>query len=158
MEIIKDIILGIIVGFLFYLLSFKLIDSIFENEKPADKIQKSVISLYIIAIIGITISNTVFTNNPKLKNDMMKYGIIIGSVGLLYNSLILNWDNLDNNNKLLLLGLNFGIILWYIYSKKKEIKKEVDLDKKKISKLKKKLKKHLKDDKEYSLDDLENTS
>ncbi len=114
--------------------------------------------MYLIAVTGITIAYTIFSNNPKLKNDMMKYGIIIGSIGLLYNTLILNWDNLDNNNKLLLLGLNFGIILWYIYSKKKEIKKEVDLDKKKISKLKKKLKKHLKDDKEYSLDDLENTS
>jgi hypothetical protein len=141
-ETIKNIILGIIIGFLYYLLIFKISDSIYADENPTDRIQKSVLTIYVVSILSIYASNTILSKSNEFKNNMLKYGIIIGSLSLLYNSLILNWDNLNDSNKIVLLGLNFGLVIWYIYSKKEDLVQEDNLDKKRISKLKKKLKKH----------------
>ena len=98
-ETLKNIIIGIIIGFLYYLLIFKVTDSIFIDENPTDRIQKSVLTIYVVSILSIYASNTILSKSNEFKNNMLKYGIIIGSLSLLYNSLILNWDNLNDSNK-----------------------------------------------------------
>jgi flagellar biosynthesis component FlhA len=62
---------------------------------------------------------------------------------LLFNSMITNWEKMSSQTKLLLLGINFGLIVWFSYykiksnNKKEKNNKKIKDKKRKNKKIKK---------------------
>ncbi|ATZ80341.1 hypothetical protein BMW23_0283 [Bodo saltans virus] len=80
-----------------------------------DKLQTVIIIDIISAIVAIALAY-LFFENGKLKNKIIKYGLILGGLILITYTFICNWNNIDDTAKLLTLG---GIMLYImIYSYK----------------------------------------
>ena len=59
----------------------------------------------------------------KEENSALKIGLYFGSAILVFNALIVNWDKMDSQTKLLLLGINFGLLIWNTFNVKDKTKK-----------------------------------
>jgi hypothetical protein len=121
----KDILFAIPIAITYNVLIFKSIDILYKDEQCKDRYQKSAITLFVAAIIGIIIAQAFFNKNNSLSNRGVRFGLIGGSCLIIFYAVIKNWDFLDDITKLLIFGILFGmIILWsYIYSSEKKIKK-----------------------------------
>lgn len=103
---IKELILGLILGFLIMFFSHNLVNSITDGS-----IQSNIIITLILGIVCICIGYFLLWDSDTIRN-----GLLIGGFLLLYNSLIMNWGNIDNVSRTVILG---GILVWlshYLYN------------------------------------------
>ena len=153
--------IGGIIGLIYYLIVCQISNNLFLENKTPLSMQKSILFLYFGGLIGLYLGSCAFSNKNKMSNSSLKIGLYFGSSILLFNAIIVNWDAMDNQTKLLILGINFGLLIWYSFYKikqnkieneinrKKELLQKKELEKKKlIEKKREKLRKLLKKDKE----------
>jgi uncharacterized membrane protein YeaQ/YmgE (transglycosylase-associated protein family) len=88
--------------------TYKLADTLTNNDKRGFTI------IMICGILGITLAYTVF-NNGSYKNHSLKYGLLIGSLILLVYNIIVGWNEIDNDMKLLIISTLLGIIIYFSY-------------------------------------------
>jgi hypothetical protein len=135
---IFNLFVGGIIGLIYYLIICQISNNMFLENKNIYSMQNSIMFLYFGGIIGLFLGGNMFSKNNKLKNSSMKIGLYFGSTMLLFNSMITNWDKMSSQTKLLLLGMNFGLIVWFSYYKiQSNNKKELKQKKRKNKKIKK---------------------
>jgi large-conductance mechanosensitive channel len=140
---IFNLFVGGIIGLIYYLIICQISNNMFLENKNIYSMQNSIMFLYFGGIIGLFLGSNMFSKDNKLENSSMKIGLYFGSAMLLFNSMITNWDKMSSQTKLLLLGINFGLIVWFSYYKiksnnKKEKNNKEKKDKRKKSKKNKK--------------------
>ena len=117
---------GGVIGIIYYLIVCQISNNIFlENQIPIklhESLQKSIIFIYFGGLLGYYLGS-----NSIKDNNTLKVGLYFGSAILIFNSMIINWDKMDSQTKLLLLGINFGLLIWYSYVKNKTKKLEKKL-------------------------------
>ena len=91
------------IGLLFILFVNKLIEILTHDTVAEARIKKNIIISFIIGIIGILIAWFIFYRS-RVKNLGVMLGLMLGSIYLMINSLILNWDKLSNDSKLFMIG------------------------------------------------------
>lgn len=149
MSLVKDILYSIPVSFIFVIFTHKLTEVLYQDLEYAERFQKSLITLFIIGVIGVASALTVFAETSRYKNRPIKFGLISGSIMLLIYSLITNWDKMTNVTKLLVIAMIFGIVVWFCYYMTSEPNKKII--KKKNKRVKEK-KLTVQEDKSYAFD------
>ena len=123
---IFNLFIGGIIGLIYYLIICQISNNLFLENKNIYSQQNSILFLYFGGLIGLFLGSNIFSEKNKLNNSSMKLGLYFGSSMLLFNSMITNWDNMNSQTKLLLLGINFGLIIWYSYYKINSGKKNIN--------------------------------
>ena len=131
--------IGGIIGLIYYLIVCQISNNLFLENKTHLSMQKSILFLYFGGLIGIYLGATSFSDKKKMSNSSLKIGLYFGASILIFNAMIVNWDAMDNQTKLLLLGINFGLLIWYSFYKIKQNKIEEEIRKKKELEDKKKM-------------------
>lgn len=113
-NLFMDGIIAIPICILYLLFVYRVLDILTENIKAEERIKKYIVMSFVISIVTILIAIYVF-GNKKIKNRSVKFGLIIGALFLIINSLYNNWDNLQQDTKLFIFGglFAFGIALSY---------------------------------------------
>ena len=113
-DLFMDGIIAIPICILYLLFIYRVLDILTENIKAEERIKKYIVMSFVISIVTILIAIYVF-GNKKIKNRSVKLGLIVGALFLIINSLYNNWDNLQQDTKLLIFGglFAFGIALSY---------------------------------------------
>jgi hypothetical protein len=109
-----DLLISIPIILLFLLFVYKLIEILTMKDKPDNKVKKTLILAFIFGIISLAIGYYVF-GKSGLKNRPVKFGLIVGSVILLFQSLITNWDKLQHDVRLMFIGVVFGVAIFLSY-------------------------------------------
>ncbi len=123
---------GGIIGLIYYLIICQISNNLFLINKTPKSVQDSILFLYFGGLIGLFFGYNLFSDKSSMQNSSLKIGLYFGSSILILNAMIVNWDVMDHKTRLLLLGINFGLLIWYSYFK---------IHKSKILKNKKKSKK-----------------
>jgi hypothetical protein len=114
---------GGIIGIIYYLIICQISNNIFlENQIPiklSESQQKSIMFIYFGGLIGYYIGS----KGMKKENTSLKIGLYFGAALLVFNAIIVNWDKMDSQTKLLLLGINFGLLIWNTFNVKDKTKK-----------------------------------
>ena len=103
-----DVMISIPIAIIIYMLVEKLTIISIENEQFNQKIQKNQIILFIIGLALIGLAYSVFSENSKLNNRSLQYSMYLSGGFLLFNSMILNWDVMDENTKVIILVIMFS--------------------------------------------------
>lgn len=113
-NLFMDCIIAIPICLLYLLFIYHILDILTENIKADERIKKYIVMSFVISIVTILIAIYVF-GNKKIKNRSVKYGLIVGAVFLIINSLYNNWNNLKQDTKVFIFGGLFasGIMLTY---------------------------------------------
>ena len=109
-----DLLICILIVLLFLLFVYKLIEILTIKQKPDDKVKKTLILAFIFGIISLTMGFYVF-GKSGLKNRPIKIGLIVGSLILIFQSLITNWDKLQHDVRLMFIGILFGMTIFASY-------------------------------------------
>lgn len=109
-----DLLIAIPITLLFLLFIYKLIETLTLKNKPDDKVKKTLILAFIFGIISLALGFYVF-GKSGLKNRPIKFGLIVGSLILIFQSLITNWDKLQHDVRLLFIGIVFGMTIFASY-------------------------------------------
>lgn len=114
-DTIKNIIIGVPIGVIYFILSSMIGEVIYKDIKIDDRQIYISIIMFISALIGLFISYYVLNKNKKYHNDSLKYGLIMGSIVLLFYTLVRNWDITSNEYKLGVFSIIFLIMLWITF-------------------------------------------
>jgi hypothetical protein len=116
---IFNFLLGGVIGIIYYLIICQLSNNIFLENKSMMAIQRSIFFIYFGGLLGLFIGSKI----DRKSNSALKIGLYFGSPLLLFNSLIINWEHMNSDTKLILLGINMGLLVWYSYYKLNDNKK-----------------------------------
>jgi hypothetical protein len=98
------LIISIPIGIIYNLIIGKFANMFTSNLEYNDKIQKKVIIELLGGIVALVIAFMVFGSN-MFENKIVKYGLILGGLILLFYSSICSWDVMNDVTKLLMLFL-----------------------------------------------------
>jgi len=104
---LKDIIIGTIIGILLNLFIHSFINSLEWDISYDDKYRRKITIAVTAGLISLILGYFMFPDNKCLK-----IGLFVGGGLLIYYSLIMNWNVIDNMSKTLVLGGLLGLILW----------------------------------------------
>jgi hypothetical protein len=109
-SLFKDILVAIPVTILYLLFVHRMTELLTENIKAEERIKKHIIISFIIGIVSILIAIYIF-GSKHIKNRAVKIGLIIGALLTIINSLYNNWESLEQDIKLFIVGgLFVGLI------------------------------------------------
>jgi len=94
-----NILFAIPIGILFNMIIHNISDIVTHN------IEKKLMFLLILAVIGILIGKFL------LENKTLRYGLYFGSSILLYYTLVMNWDVMDQYAKVIIIGIVLGYVV-----------------------------------------------
>jgi hypothetical protein len=111
----KDLLLSIPI-FIFYILFInKLCETLTSSLPLVERNKKILVGTFIGSIVGLIFAFYVFNYNNKFGNRSIKYGLIIGSIYLMGNTIICNWDSIPSDTKLFMIGTIFGLFIILSY-------------------------------------------
>lgn len=125
---IEYIIFALPFSVIFALIFIKLSHQLYKEDNARDRLRNSLYFTFFAGLVGIAFAQTIFKNNPKLKNDLISSGLTLGGLYLIYHTVIANWSKLENDSKILILGIMFGVIVWAIYFKSDDLFPAVDFN------------------------------
>ena len=117
MKFLKDICIGITIAVILYTFVLSISTIITNTETTSEKSQKIFIINFIAGIVLIFAGNLIFNKKNRMKNNAVKYGTILAGCGLMINSIMMNWDNLADNTRIILIGLLLLVVIAYSYKK-----------------------------------------
>ncbi len=118
----KNIILTLVVVFFYILFFEKFGDVVFSNQAKCKKNSSIFVFLFLVSCLSIFgVKKKVFKMNHKI----IKNGVLYGGIGLILKRVLMYWGQMNDQMKLVVIGL-FGLLyyVWIDENKNKEHKKE----------------------------------
>jgi len=112
---IKDLLIAIPIGITYNVFVHYLSNVVFSDLEYAERYQKTLIMMFIIGISTIIISFTILKSNKRYRNRAIRYGLIFGSLLLIFYSMITNWANVLDETKLFIFGTLLLVMISYGY-------------------------------------------
>ncbi len=119
-----DALIAIPIGIIYNLFIGKLADVITSDNSLKDKIQNTFIVQIFGGILALIFAFFIF-DSKRLYNRVAKWGFILGAMILLGYSLIGNWNIIENNTKLFVIGIALLFTIFYSYNTIKTTPKEL---------------------------------
>ena len=110
-----DFTIGSVIGIILYVLLINISRATTSKLEFNDKIQKEFIIKFLSALCFICLAFTSFSSGGKLQNRAVKWGLILSGASLGINTMIINWHELSDSTKLILIGLCLAVVVWYAY-------------------------------------------
>lgn len=114
---INIIILSVALGLLYNVLTHKIVKlSLNSSDRDAtQKMQISIVLLFLFALVAILLSRTVFRTHSKLNNKIVEYGLLFGGIVLILYTAINRWTIMTDITKLSIFIITFITLIWYCY-------------------------------------------
>lgn len=119
MSLLTDIIIGVPIGIVLNIFIHQLSYVLYNDLPYKEKFQKSLLTLFIVGILSLTLAFTLFSNHSIYKNRIMKFGFITGGALLIFYSIFYNWSKMEDWTKLIIFGLILGGLIFYCYKQSK---------------------------------------
>jgi len=113
-KLVRDILISIPVGILYIFFINKLIDLLNKELLYEDKIKRTIAVSFVSVIVGYVLAFKLFSYK-KTYNRIAKYSLIIGSTFIFFNSILYQWPQLENDTKLIIIGIAFIVSLMLSY-------------------------------------------
>lgn len=94
-----------------YMLTNKILSLMTEENN----IQTKSIITFIISICFIVLGMSIFASNSNIGNQVIQYGLYISGGYMILQTLIFNWDHLDEYTKIIILGIILCGFIYYSY-------------------------------------------
>jgi hypothetical protein len=131
---IKDFAVGIPIGIMYNIFFNKVTESMLKDYPYNERFEKTIIYLLVISVITFIVAQKIFYEN----NGIMYVSLVCGSLLLLFNSIVVNWEKISDDAKLLIFGIILGASLWFAFYVSYDVEKNNDNKKPVVKKLKQK--------------------
>jgi hypothetical protein len=108
---------SLLIGIFFNLLINKSSDILFEGYPYKNKVNNKIIFFLLSCIFGICLAFYLFKEGKQYENNILKNGLIFGSILLFVYTIVTYWKKMSDEIKLIINGFLFGALIWYCYHK-----------------------------------------
>lgn len=106
-QLVKNIILSVPIGVLYYIFVLKLNEVLIDQVEYDKKMNRTIAIGLVAGLSGFILALKVFGNKKLFTYNLsLLIGLIIGSIGILTNSVLYNWDFLSQDTKLIIIGIS----------------------------------------------------
>ena len=110
-----NVAMSVPLAILLYMLTDKFINNLSLDSKFNDRVQRSFITGFIIGLTFIALGMTVFANGSNIDNQTLQLAMYITGMLLILNTVLFNWDGLDEGTKIIILGVGVAGLIIYTY-------------------------------------------
>jgi len=111
-----DFFVYIIIAISYNLFIHQISAILYKDLSFEDKFNNSLILLFISGILGIIIAKLILKKEQNYKESPVSIGFCIGGIILILTTIIVNWENMNDEIKLCISCFTFGTIIWYFYN------------------------------------------
>ena len=131
MGYIIDVLMALPIGIIYNMFISKISDIMTKNDAFKTKVQKELIIMILGAIVAFVVASLIFGETSPAENRATRYGLYFGSVVMLINSILFNWDTFDNDTKLFVVGFILITIITvsYRYNRRGQTRKSKKFEK-----------------------------
>jgi Ca2+/Na+ antiporter len=92
-----------------------LTSTMFKDYAYQQKFSNTLTLLFVSGIVGVVLGKIFLPDNPKLSNVAINKGLFYGGVMLIITSLFVNWENMNHELRLIMIGSIFAVLIWLSY-------------------------------------------
>jgi hypothetical protein len=115
MGFVGNIMMSIPLGTILYILTEKIITFTTTSNNYNDRLQNIFIMGFIIGALYIIVAMTLFNAQSNIYNQTLQLSILGCGILLLLNSVLLNWSDLNEGTKIVMLTVFATSIIIYSY-------------------------------------------
>lgn len=112
-----NVALSIPIAFVIYILTEKLVINLTSDSKYKDRVQKSFVFGFVLGLLFIILGMTMFNEGSNMNNMSVRLAMYASGGYLALNSILFNWDDLDEGTKIVLLGVSATGLVLFSYHK-----------------------------------------
>lgn len=114
-----NVALSIPMAIIIYFLTEKLIIGATSENKFMERVQKSFVIGFIIGLAYIALAMNIFGEGKQFDNQALQLAMYGAGGFLVLNSVVINWNVLDEGTKIILLGLMIAGLVVYSFTKER---------------------------------------
>lgn len=106
-----DVMTSIPIAIILYVLSEKIVRTNITDNRYEKMVQKNFVIMFIIGMVFILLASTLFDEKKKrygIYNRPLQYALYLSGMMALGSSVVVNWDTLDENTKIIILMISLG--------------------------------------------------
>lgn len=88
---------------------------LYRNHPFKDKFSNTLTTLFVAGVAGVVIGKVFLEDQEKYKNSPVSRGLYAGGILLIITSLFVNWENMGEELRLIMMGLVLGALIWFSY-------------------------------------------
>lgn len=119
MSLACDVATSVPLAIIIYMFTEKSIIATTSENKFNDRVQKSFILSFIVGLVYIVLGMTVFDEKSNMENKPIQLALYGSGGFMIFNSIFVNWNNLDESTKMIILGIMIASCTLYSYRNKK---------------------------------------
>ena len=85
---------------------------IYKDLPYSEKIKYISTFLIIMGIVGIVVGKIILKDNQKYKDSVVSKGLGFGGIILILTSIFSNWENINDDKKLIITALSLGALIY----------------------------------------------
>ena len=114
-----NVALAIPMGIIIYMLTEKTILATVADKKFADKVQSNFVIGFVTGLAYIALAMTAFAEQGVFDNQALQLAAYGAGGFLVLNSVFFSWDVLDEQTKIVILGISIaGLVVWSFTQKR----------------------------------------
>ena len=114
-----NVALGIPMAIIIYMLTEKIILATVDDKKFADKVQSNFVIGFVTGLTYIALAMTAFAEKGVFDNQALQFAAYGAGAFLVLNSVFFSWDILDEQTKIVILGISIaGLVTWSFTQKR----------------------------------------
>jgi hypothetical protein len=110
-----NVALSIPLAFILYILTEKTIINLTLESKFSERIQKGFVIGFVMGLVFIVLGLTMFNEGSNMNNMTVRFALFTAGGFLALNSILFNWDDLDEGTKIVILGFSVTGLVLYSY-------------------------------------------
>lgn len=96
--------------FIHYMTSLMFRDSAYQQ-----KFSNTLTVLFVAGVAGVVLGKIMLPDNPRYSNIAVNNGFLYGGLLLIVTSLFVNWENMGEELRLMMMGAIFGVLIYFAY-------------------------------------------
>jgi len=114
-----NVALAIPMGIIIYMLTEKTILAMVADKKFADKVQTNFVIGFVTGLAFIALAMTAFADRGVFDNQALQFAMYGAGGFLILNSVFFSWDILDEQTKIVILGISIAGLMGWSFTQKR---------------------------------------
>ncbi len=119
-----NVAISVPMAIIIYMLTEKIIIGATSENNFTERVQKSFVIGFIAGLAFIALAMNTFAEGKRFDNQSLQLAMYAAGGFLVFNSVVINWESLDEGTKIIILGLIIGGLILFSFTSKRSHKIE----------------------------------
>ena len=116
----SSLFLGLGIAILYNIVVHLLSNCAFKSQSYEDRMNYGIAVIFLSGLLAIVLGKILTPDNVSLSNCSLSIGLLLGGIFLCMTTVAVRWDNISDDEKLLIAGTILIAVVYYLYRKQRK--------------------------------------